>query len=105
MVVRIAPYVLTVSAFTTAAVLADPDEVEGDVVDEVELPPEPHAAATRATTPRALRLRALRRGRLRHPLAGYIVFALRALLAMAMAVFPSFNQYDPRSVLRLALTA
>jgi hypothetical protein len=56
-----APYVGTVTTFTTAVVPADPDEVEVGGVDDVVLPLELQAAARSTTAPRPLRQRTLRR--------------------------------------------
>jgi hypothetical protein len=64
-----APYVGTVTTFTTAAVVADPDEVEVAAVVEVVLPLELQAAARMATAARLLRHRTLSRGTPRHLLA------------------------------------
>jgi hypothetical protein len=61
------PYVGTVITFTTAVVLADPDEVEVVAVVEVALPLEPQAAASRAIAPRPLRNTTLWRGTPRRP--------------------------------------
>jgi len=61
-----APYVGTVTTFTTAVVLADPDEVEVVAVVEV-VPLELQAAASRAMPPRPLRNTTLWLGTPRQP--------------------------------------